>query len=259
RQWMAPPSESAPATAATADAFAARASPQWMYPLDAFVSCPDPPAASSPNILTGPSPALVTDAVAARLSACSFIEKGPEGVKPEVLERPELKESDKEYQRWYENIISAEEEMTSALMSTTLPLRYNRNLLALIILRLAAETTRKAYQDEGISLSVLEFLREPLTLSVDSKLHSIFHLNDLFALVRKQKGGHVPYDDVFEGVGCLEAPISKGVDLSARLLDVGKEILLVSNRPKYEKYYAELMAPILSKMQQKVDSGFRKY
>ncbi|KAJ3379677.1 hypothetical protein HDU84_006468 [Entophlyctis sp. JEL0112] len=188
---MAPPSESesAPATAATADAFAARASPQWMYPLDAFVSCPDPPAASSPNILTGLSPALVTDAVAARLSACSFIEKvagrfrnlptetvavakmfllrfsmrrvvsrsnpstgihpyvaggtalflsckstdnyrklsniiyhcrwvafkGPEGVKPEVLERPELKESDKEYQRWYENIISAEEEMTSAL------------------------------------------------------------------------------------------------------------------------------------------------
>ncbi|KAJ3028445.1 UNVERIFIED_CONTAM: hypothetical protein HDU68_001671 [Siphonaria sp. JEL0065] len=244
---------------------------------------------------------------------CRYISfKGPEGVAMEFVQIPEFKDSDREYEKWYENIITTEELMTTALcfdfvvqlphevipailplcfdgvrleeteeesqictqiyqklrhhayhyanecMSTTLPLRYNRNLLALIILRLAVEATKKAFLKTKPSARVVEFLESMLLApSTDhtSPRTNMFYAHDLFDRIAKFRGA-ASYDGVLVGEGSLVGQdgddFVKGLTgpaLSKYLFDVGKEILLVSNRPKYEKYMQELLSPIIARIQ----------
>ncbi|KAI9351184.1 hypothetical protein BDR26DRAFT_850619 [Obelidium mucronatum] len=238
--------------------------------------------------------------------------KGPPGVDPEFVQMPEFKENDREYEKWYDNIITTEEQMTSALcfdfvvqlpheliptllelcfdgsrlesndeeiqtctkiyqklrhhayyyanecMSTTLPLRYNRNLLALIILRLAVEATKKSFSRTNQPQRVTEFLQSLLlapTTDHNIPRTNLFFAHDLFETIAKYRGANA-YNSILYGAGTLFGTLDSGASpkpltgpaLSEYLLEAGKEIVLVSNRPKYEKYMNDLLAPLISRM-----------
>ncbi|KAI8622310.1 hypothetical protein BC830DRAFT_1090265, partial [Chytriomyces sp. MP71] len=143
-------------------------------------------------------------------------------------------------------------------MSTTLPLRFNRNLLSIIILRLALEATKRAFPP-STPRPVLEYLNaSPLVLQspVAGMAVDIFQTPDLFrriAQIRCNTSGTpaVEYEGIFGVVGVIGAlsvvddgPLT-GPALSARLLDLGKEIALISSRPKYEKYLQGVIAPYI--------------
>ncbi|KAJ3134866.1 hypothetical protein HK100_003261, partial [Physocladia obscura] len=257
--------------------------------------------------------------------------KGPEGVKDEFIERPEFKETDKEYIQWYNNILATEEFMINSLcfdmivqlpneimidllkisfgsslwktivkknfkpnnltdsgrldetdeekklcveiyqklrhhtayfagecMSTTLPLQYNRNLLALIVVRIGVEVTKKSYSRSKVSPKTWDFLQTLLLAPLDpldkitSERQDLFHVPDLFGIIARRNGVYskVRYDGIFGGDGCLECKgsVLNGEMLSNKLLELGTEIMLVSNRPKYERYMQNLLGPIVAEI-----------
>ncbi|KAJ3400036.1 hypothetical protein HDU80_007335 [Chytriomyces hyalinus] len=165
-------------------------------------------------------------------------------------------------------------------MSTTLPLRFNRNLQALIILRVAWEATRKGFPISSTPPKVLEFLNSgnPLVAPGNPGLN-LFHAPDLFRIIGNFRGANVSYDGIYSGIAALEEEPLKGEALSNRLFgtaisfvhpevhcfhvrhqqsiknniisELGKEILLVSNRPKYEKFIQNWLRPISGALKEK--------
>ncbi|ORY52289.1 hypothetical protein BCR33DRAFT_314355 [Rhizoclosmatium globosum] len=137
-------------------------------------------------------------------------------------------------------------------MATTLPLRYNRNLLALIILRVAVEATKNSFAKRTVPTRVAEFLNNLLIIPpLTDTLRSIFHVPDFFEVeMMRYRGLKRDYEGIFGGVGCLESAEVRGEELAKVLLNAGMEIMLVGNRPKYEKYIGELYGPVITRMQQ---------
>ncbi|KAJ3234873.1 hypothetical protein HDU81_001087 [Chytriomyces hyalinus] len=137
-------------------------------------------------------------------------------------------------------------------MSTTLPLRFNRNLQALIILRVAWEATKKGFPISSTPPKVLEFLNSgnPLVAPGNPGLN-LFHAPDLFRLIGNFRGANISYDGIYSGIAALDEELLKGEALSNRLFELGKEILLVSNRPKYEKFIQNWLRPISAALKEK--------
>ncbi|KAI8843334.1 hypothetical protein BJ741DRAFT_590597 [Chytriomyces cf. hyalinus JEL632] len=137
-------------------------------------------------------------------------------------------------------------------MSTTLPLRFNRNLQALIILRVAWEATKKGFPISSTPPKVLEFLNSgnPLVAPGNPGLN-LFHAPDLFRIIGNFRGANISYDGIYSGIAALEEEPLKGEALSNRLFELGKEILLVSNRPKYEKFIQNWLRPISGALKEK--------